>query len=245
MGASYFFACAPTTGSGVAGAGGDVASRVYVAPGSYDDYYAFLSGGFSGQLAVYGLPSGRLLKVIPVFAQNPENGYGYNAETKAMLETTWGNIPWDYTHHPSLSVTDGVHDGRWIFITANTRASRASISHPDDDRDHSDPIPPATTLAIRTQAPSMLLRERASAYDPASDLPSALRAELQGRDLIHQANEPGKMRISWQFVVPGYDYDLARAGKGPSADWIFSRPTTRSMRTRRRRSRPRKTTRTS
>ena len=52
--------------SGAMGAS-DAASRVYVAPGEYDEYYAFLSGGFSGQLATYGLPSGRLLKVIPVF----------------------------------------------------------------------------------------------------------------------------------------------------------------------------------
>jgi len=42
---------------------------VYVPPGQYDEFYAFLSGGFSGQVAVYGLPSGRLLRVIPVFSQ--------------------------------------------------------------------------------------------------------------------------------------------------------------------------------
>src|SRR5436309_4975624 len=69
--------------------GGDAASKVYVPPGSYDEFYSFMSGGFSGQVAVYGLPSGRLLKVIPVFSQNPENSYGYNEETKAMLETTY------------------------------------------------------------------------------------------------------------------------------------------------------------
>ena len=50
---------------------GDAASRVYVAPGQHDEFYSFLSGGFSGQVAIYGLPSGRLLKVIPVFSQNP------------------------------------------------------------------------------------------------------------------------------------------------------------------------------
>ena len=43
------------------------AEKVYVAPGEHDEFYAFVSGGFSGQLAVYGLPSGRLFKVIPVF----------------------------------------------------------------------------------------------------------------------------------------------------------------------------------
>jgi nitrous-oxide reductase len=51
----------------------------------YDEFYAFMSGGFNGQVGVYGLPSGRLLKIIPVFSQFAENGYGYNGETKGML----------------------------------------------------------------------------------------------------------------------------------------------------------------
>lgn len=44
------------------------ADRVFVPPGKYDEFYAFISGGFSGQLTVYGLPSGRLFKIIPVFS---------------------------------------------------------------------------------------------------------------------------------------------------------------------------------
>ena len=48
---------------------GDAPAKVYVAPGKLDKYYEFLSGGFSGQVSVYGLPSCRLLKVIPVFAK--------------------------------------------------------------------------------------------------------------------------------------------------------------------------------
>src|SRR5678810_1478732 len=81
---------------------GDAASKVYVAPGSYDDFYAFMSGGFSGQVSVYGLPSGRQLRVIPVFSQNAENGYGYTEETKPMLNTSFGFIPWDDAHHPKI-----------------------------------------------------------------------------------------------------------------------------------------------
>ena len=49
----------------------NAAEKVYVAPGDHDEFYAFISGGFSGQLAVYGLPSGRLFKVENVDA-NPE-----------------------------------------------------------------------------------------------------------------------------------------------------------------------------
>ena len=37
----------------------DMASRSFVPPGQLDEFYAFISGGFSGQLSVYGLPSGR------------------------------------------------------------------------------------------------------------------------------------------------------------------------------------------
>ena len=62
----------------------NAAEKVYVAPGEHDEFYAFVSGGFSGQLAVYGLPSGRLFKVIPVFSQDAEKAYGYNEETKPM-----------------------------------------------------------------------------------------------------------------------------------------------------------------
>ena len=36
----------------------DAAAKAYVAPGKYDAFYNFVSGGFSGQMRVYGLPSG-------------------------------------------------------------------------------------------------------------------------------------------------------------------------------------------
>jgi nitrous-oxide reductase len=55
---------------------GDAAEKTYVAPGKYDQFYDFVSGGFSGQMSVYGLPSGRLFRVIPVFSVDPEKGYG-------------------------------------------------------------------------------------------------------------------------------------------------------------------------
>ena len=97
---------------------GDAAAKVYVPPGSYDEFYAFMSGGFSGQVTVHGLPSGRLLKTVPVFSQFAENGFGYSEETKDMLQTSYGFIPWDDAHHPQLSQTDGTPDGRWLFINA-------------------------------------------------------------------------------------------------------------------------------
>ena len=98
----FFYSKCNRAGNGSTGALGtaDAAERVYVPPGEKDEYYAFLSGGYSGQVSVYGLPSGRLFRVIPVFSQDPEKGYGYNEETKPMLMTTYGFIPWDDAHHP-------------------------------------------------------------------------------------------------------------------------------------------------
>src|SRR5688572_31470437 len=107
--------------------GGDAAQKSYVAPGKYDEYYNFVSGGFSGQLSVYGLPSGRLLRVIPVFSQDPEKGWGYSEETKPMLNTSHGSVPWDDLHHVELSQTNGEIDGRWIFANGNNTPRIARI----------------------------------------------------------------------------------------------------------------------
>jgi len=74
-GAFIYIGCQET--KEIAGTG-DAAQKVYVAPGTYDEVYEFMSGGFSGQLSVYGIPSGRLFKVIPVFSQDPEKAYGYS-----------------------------------------------------------------------------------------------------------------------------------------------------------------------
>src|SRR5215831_18289570 len=100
LGSIFFTSCKPK-GAGEA-VSGDAAEKAYVPPGKYDEFYNFVSGGFSGQMSVYGLPSGRLLRVIPVFSADPEKGYGFGEETKAMLNTSHGYVPWDDLHHTEL-----------------------------------------------------------------------------------------------------------------------------------------------
>lgn len=97
---------------------GDAAQATYVAPGKYDEFYNFVSGGFNGQMGVYGLPSGRLLRIIPVFAQSAESGYGFSENTIPMLNTSHGFVPWDDLHHTELSQTNGEIDGRWVLEMA-------------------------------------------------------------------------------------------------------------------------------
>ncbi|MEJ2085612.1 MAG: nitrous oxide reductase, partial [Acidobacteriota bacterium] len=48
-------------------ASGNLASRSYVPVGEWDKYYGVLSGGQSGSVNVYGLPSGRYIRSIPVY----------------------------------------------------------------------------------------------------------------------------------------------------------------------------------
>nr|WP_310571438.1 Sec-dependent nitrous-oxide reductase [Gemmatimonas sp.] len=222
----YGFACAPANRPAGAVGSADAANKVYVAPGQHDEFYAFMSGGFNGQIGVYGLPSGRLLKIIPVFSQFPENGWGYSEETKPMLETTFGNIPWDDLHHTALSQTNGEDDGRWIFVNANNtpRVARVDLNTfeaseilqiPNSGGNHGSPF-------ITSNSEYVIASTRFSVPIPQADVPIAdYKKAFKGTISFIAANEPGKMDVAFQLLVPGYDYDLARAGKGPSKDWVF------------------------
>ena len=68
-----------------------------------------------------------MFKEIPVFSQFPTSGYGYSEETKPMLNTSHGFIPWDDAHHPDISQTSGKLDGRWVFINGNNTPRIAKI----------------------------------------------------------------------------------------------------------------------
>lgn len=225
------FSCAPqgdNAGSNKSKlVGGDAASKVYVAPGEHDEFYAFMSGGFSGQLSVYGLPSGRLFRVIPVFSQDAEKGYGYNEETKAMLNTSYGFAPWDDSHHPELSQTNGKTDGRWIFINGNNtpRIARIDLTTfetveiieiPFVSGNHSSPFTTENTEYI-------VAGTRFSIPVPNEDMPIAdAKGNFKGMlSFISIEPSSGDMDLSFQVLVPGYDYDLAHAGKGKSHGWVF------------------------
>ncbi len=223
---SYSYACAPASRPTGAIGSADAAAKTYVAPGQHDEFYAFMSGGFNGQIGVYGLPSGRLLKIVPVFSQFPENGWGYSEETKPMLETTFGNIPWDDLHHTALSQTNGEDDGRWLFVNANNtpRVARVDLKNfeaseilqiPNSGGNHGSPFLTSNTEYV-------VASTRFSLPIPQADVPiSDFKKSFKGTISFIAANQPGKMDVSFQLLVPGFNYDLARAGKGPSKDWVF------------------------
>ncbi len=204
----------------------DAAQQVYVAPGEHDEFYAFMSGGFSGQLTVHGLPSGRLLKTVPVFSQHAENGWGYNEETKPMMMTSYGFVPWDDAHHPELSMTAGVPDGRWIFINGNNtpRVARIDLTTfetteileiPNSSGNHGSPF-------ITPNSEYIVASTRFSLPIPNEDVAIASYAEnFKGSLSFIRADRPGAMDVAFQIIVPGFNYDLAHGGKGPSEGWMF------------------------
>ncbi|MEZ4829618.1 MAG: Sec-dependent nitrous-oxide reductase [Bacteroidia bacterium] len=205
---------------------GDAATAVYVAPGQLDEYYAFMSGGFSGQISVHGLPSGRLLKIIPVFSVDAEKGYGFNEETKPMLHTSHGFVPWDDSHHPELSQTNGETDGRWIFINGNNtpRVARVDLSVfetaeiieiPNSGGNHSSPFTTENTEYV-------VAGTRFSVPYPQKDVAINSYAEnFKGTLTFIKVAEDGRMNIAFQVLLPAFDYDLAHSGKGKSHGWTF------------------------
>ena len=207
---------------------GDAASKAYVAPGKYDEFYSFVSGGFSGQMSVYGLPSGRLLRVIPVFSVDPEKGWGYSEESKPMLNTSNGFVPWDDLHHIALSVTDGIHDGRWVFGNANNtpRIARIDlktfrtveiIEIPNSAGNHSSPF-------ITENSEYVVAGTRFSVpIGDKQDVPiNTYKENFKGTvSFIGVDKTSGHMNIAFQILLPGVNFDLARAGKGKSKDWFF------------------------
>ncbi len=208
---------------------GDAASKVYVPPGKYDELYNFVSGGFSGQLSVYGLPSARLLRVIPVFSIDPEKGYGYSEETKPMLNTSHGFVPWDDLHHVELSQTNGEIDGRWIFANGNNtpRIARIDlktfrtaeiIEIPNSAGNHSSPFITENTEYVVAGTRFSVPMDNSNGDVPISTYKQNFKGTLS---FISVAPADGNMKIAFQILLPGMDFDLSHAGKGPSHDWFF------------------------
>lgn len=195
--------------------GSNAAEKVYVAPGEHDEFYAFVSGGFSGQLSVYGLPSGRLFKVIPVFSQDAEKAWGYNEETKPMLNTSYGFVPWDDSHHPDISQTNGEVDGRWVFINGNNtpRIARIDLSTfetteiievPNSAGNHSSSFVTENTEYV-------VAGTRFSVPVPQEDIAiKEYKGKFKGAvSFISVDPDHGNMEMAFQILLPGFNYDLA------------------------------------
>jgi nitrous-oxide reductase len=217
---------APASRRAAGGAQSDVAlaaQKTYVSPGDLDEYYMFSSGGHSGQVYVYGIPSMRHLVSIPVFTPYPATGYGFDDDSKKMLgELTWGDA-----HHPALSETKGEYDGRWLFINEmNGRIARIDLRDfktkqifgpvPNLHGNHASSfVTPNTEYAMMATRFSVPVPRRPIAIDKyATDYKGIIAG-------IKIDPKSGEMSLGWQILMPPFDFDLADAGKLASDGWMF------------------------
>ena len=144
-------------------------TRYEVPPGQLDDYYIISSGGHSGEVRIFGLPSGRTIKRIPVFNVDPMVGWGITNESKKVLGTKPdGTLKFHTgdTHHVHGSYTDGTYDGKYFFVNdkLNARIARIRGDYLECDRiteipnvqgfhgiftDKRDPVDPAVNHTTR------------------------------------------------------------------------------------------------
>lgn len=199
------------------------AQKVYVAPGDLDPYYMFASGGHSGNVYVYGVPSMRHLSTIPVFTPYPATGYGFDDDSKRML----GSLTWGDVHHPALSETKGDYDGRWLFINEmNGRIARIDLRDfktkqilgpvPNLHGNHASSfVTPNTEYAMMASRFSRPVPQRPVGVDKYATEYKGIIAGVK----IDPTS--GEMSLAWQILMPPFDYDLGDAGKLVSDGWMF------------------------
>ncbi|MEW6622171.1 MAG: Sec-dependent nitrous-oxide reductase [Bacillota bacterium] len=203
----------------------DAALKTYVPPGKHDEYYMVASGGHSGHIFVYGVPSMRRIRTIPVFTPDSAIGWGWTAESKEML----GGFTWGDVHHPSFSETGGDYDGRWLFVNdnANSRVARIDLDSWTVGQ-ILGPVPniygPHGAVFVTPNTEYFMMASRF-----AGPIPFGTYAEIEKFSEEYKCNvsaigiDPltGEMELSWQMLLPPWSFDLSDAGKLVSDGWMF------------------------
>jgi len=209
------------------------AAKTYTPSGGRDEFMIFSSGGQSGQIMVYGVPSMKILKYIAVFTPEPWQGYGFDEESKKVLRQ--GNvrgreINWGDTHHPALSETKGVYDGKWLAINdkANPRIAildlndfetKQIVVNPVFKSDHGGAFfTPNSDYILEA---SQYAAPFDNNYHPIEEYKETYRG---GITFWKFNNKKGRINQKKSFVLelPPYMQDLSDAGKGACDGWGFT-----------------------
>lgn len=209
------------------------AAKTYVPSGKRDEFLAFSSGGQSGQIIVYGIPSMRILKYLAVFTPEPWQGYGFDEESKKVLKggsINGKDITWGDTHHPAISETDGKYDGKYLFINdkANPRLAVVDLRDFETKQIVVNPIFGSEHGGAFVTPDTDYVVEAAQYATPLGNTFAPLERfneEYRGGvtywkfDKKEGRLEPSE---SFSFELPPYSQDLSDAGKGASDGWAFT-----------------------
>lgn len=209
------------------------AAKTYVPTGKRDEYIVFSSGGQSGQVIVYGIPSMRILKYIAVFTPEPWQGYGFDDESKAVLaqgRINGKDILYGDTHHPAISETEGEYDGQYLFINdkANPRIAVIDLHDFETKQIVANPFFKSAHGGAFVTPNTEYVMDAAQYAAPFEDgfVPLEEFNEKYRGGLTYWKFNRDKGRIepenSFTFEFPPYSQDLSDAGKGPSYGWGFT-----------------------
>jgi len=209
------------------------AAKTYLPTGGRNEFLVFSSGGQSGQVIVYGVPSMRILKYIAVFTPEPWQGYGFDEGSKKILRQ--GNIRgreinWGDTHHPALSEKDGKYDGKWLAINdkANPRIAIIDLADFETRQIVVNPVfKSAHGGAFFTQNSDYIIEAAQYAapfdnnYHPIDEYKETYRG---GVTMWKFDSKIGRIKEKDSFTIemPPYMQDLSDAGKGVSDGWGFT-----------------------
>lgn len=209
------------------------AAKTYTPTGKRDEYIVFSSGGQSGQVIVYGIPSMRILKYIGVFTPEPWQAYGFDDESKAVLaqgKIQGKDITFGDTHHPAISETKGEYDGRYLFINdkANPRIAvidlhdfetKQIVVNPVFKSSHGGAFVSTNTEYVIEAAQYAAPLE--TGFVPLEEFNEKYRG---GVTYWKFNNDKGRIDEKQSFTVemPPYSQDLSDFGKGPSEDYSFT-----------------------
>lgn len=197
------------------------AEKVYVPFGEKDEYYLFASGGHSGQMFIYGVPSMRHIRTVPVFSPDSATGYGFDTHSKELL----GKYRWGDLHHPAFSETNGEYDGKYLFATdvANSRAAVMNLETftTKDILEIPNTSGPHCAAFVTENTEYLFLPTRfsvpiGSKYESLDDYSAKYRGVMSAVT-FNEKNE--KLQVAYQVALPPWSYDLSDAGKGFSKDW--------------------------
>jgi nitrous-oxide reductase len=127
-------AAAPAPGAAAPAAAGHEIAGLHPKPGELDTYYGLWSGGHTGDMRVFGMPSGREIHRIPCFVPDALVGWGITNESRKVMGTKPdGTLKYTVgdTHHVHASYKDGNYDGRyaWINDKINARLARVRLDY--------------------------------------------------------------------------------------------------------------------
>jgi len=209
------------------------AAKTYVPSGKRDEFVVFSSGGQSGQIIVYGIPSMRLLKYIGVFTPEPWQGYGFDEESKSVLAQGRMNgkdINYGDTHHPAMSETNGEYDGEFLFINdkANPRLALIDLKDFETKQIVVNPIMKSEHGGAFVTPNSEYVIEASQYPGPLEDVyvPLSQFNEKYRGAVTYWKFDRKKGRIipeeSFSVELPPYSQDLSDAGKLVSDGYSFT-----------------------